>query len=69
VVVKKLAAFIERYPAVSLSLVAGEFTGSLENSGERITLLDATDASIRASCTTINFRGPSLRMETDTASS
>ncbi|MFP6865411.1 MAG: lamin tail domain-containing protein, partial [Roseibacillus sp.] len=47
VVVKKLAAFIERYPAVSLSLVAGEFTGSLENSGERITLLDATDASIK----------------------
>lgn len=47
VVVKKLAAFIERYPAVSLSLVAGEFTGSLENSGERITLLDAADASIK----------------------
>ena len=44
VVVKDLAAFMERYPAVPLAVVAGEFTGNLENAGERITLLDPSDA-------------------------
>ena len=47
----------------------GASVGRVGTTNQLKTLLDATDASIRASCTTINFRGPSLRMETDTASS
>lgn len=47
VVVKNLGAFMERYPAVPLSVIAGEFTGSLENQGERITIIDSTSAVIK----------------------
>lgn len=38
VVVKNLAAFQERYPAVSSTLIAGTYTGSLDNAGEQIVL-------------------------------
>ncbi|MFC7337797.1 lamin tail domain-containing protein [Haloferula chungangensis] len=47
VVVSNLEAFTNRYPGVSASLIAGEYTGNLDNSGERITLLDSTDSVIK----------------------
>ncbi|MGJ8724958.1 MAG: lamin tail domain-containing protein [Roseibacillus sp.] len=47
VVVSNLAAFTDRYPSVAPGLIAGEYTGNLNNSGERITLLDSTDAVIK----------------------
>ena len=34
-------AFQTRYPQVDPSLIAGQFTGSLDNGGERITVVDA----------------------------
>lgn len=45
VVVRNLASFVERYPGVSLDRIAGEYGGSLDNSGERL-LLVAADGSV-----------------------
>lgn len=47
VVVKNMAAFMERYPSVPSNLIAGVYTGSLDNAGERITIVDATEAAIK----------------------
>ena len=47
VVVSNLAAFNDRYPSVAPGLIAGEYTGNLNNAGERITLLDSTDSVIK----------------------
>ena len=46
-VVNNLDAFTERYPGVPATLIAGQYTGNLDNSGERVTLLDATDSVIK----------------------
>jgi hypothetical protein len=40
VVVRDLAAFASRYPAVPAAAIAGRYTGALDNSGERLRLLD-----------------------------
>ena len=45
VIVNNLAGFTERYPSVSASVIAGEYSGNLSDDGERI-LLVATDNSI-----------------------
>ena len=50
VVVKNQAAFEARYPGVSPSLIAGTYTGSINNGGERIELVDALGETI------LNFR-------------
>jgi len=44
-VVKDLAAFYARYPAFS-GTIAGEYSGNLDNAGERIELQDATGNTI-----------------------
>ena len=44
-VVKNQAAFATRYPAFS-GVIAGEYSGSLDNGGEEIDLKDALDAEI-----------------------
>ncbi|MGI9240691.1 MAG: chitobiase/beta-hexosaminidase C-terminal domain-containing protein, partial [Verrucomicrobiales bacterium] len=45
--VNDLAGFQLRYPAVPLSQIAGEFSGSLSNGGERLTLLATDNLPIR----------------------
>ncbi len=45
-VVKNLAAFMSRYPATDESAVLGEYSGSLENRGERIVLSGEVDEAI-----------------------
>ncbi|MCD6392006.1 MAG: lamin tail domain-containing protein, partial [Planctomycetes bacterium] len=46
VVVKNQAAFEARYPGVSPSLIAGTYTGALDNDGEEIVMRDALGAEI-----------------------
>jgi hypothetical protein len=46
VVVRNLAAFQERHPTVATNLVLGVYAGALDNSGERITLLDPSGEEI-----------------------
>ena len=46
VLVANRAAFIVRYPAVPSASILGEFSGSLSNSGERITLSTASGAVV-----------------------
>jgi hypothetical protein len=43
VLVRNLAAFAERFPSVA---VAGTYTGSLDNAGERVVLLDASNEEV-----------------------
>ena len=45
VVVKDKAAFLHRYPSF-LGVIAGQYSGSLDNAGERIELRDAADQTI-----------------------
>ena len=47
ILVNNLDAFQFRYPGVSASLIAGEFSGSLSNGGEQITLLAGDDSVVR----------------------
>jgi hypothetical protein len=44
-VVKDESAFLDKYPAFS-GLIAGQYTGSLDNAGERIRLVDAVNQTI-----------------------
>jgi len=46
VVVKNQAAFAARYPGVAPSLMAGTYTGALDNDGEEIVLRDALGTEI-----------------------
>ncbi len=46
VIVKNQDAFEARYPGVSTSLIAGTYTGALDNGGEEIVLRDALGAEI-----------------------
>ena len=46
VIVRNQAAFEARYPGVSPSLIAGTYTGALDNSGEEIVMRDAIGAEI-----------------------
>ncbi|MCD6395217.1 MAG: lamin tail domain-containing protein, partial [Planctomycetes bacterium] len=46
VIVQNQAAFQARYPGVSPSLIAGTYTGSLDNDGEEIVMRDALGAEI-----------------------
>jgi len=45
VIVKDRAAFESRYPGFS-GIIAGEYSGSLDNAGERIELQDAMGETI-----------------------
>src|SRR5262249_27045573 len=45
-VVKNLAAFATRYPAVPAGRIAGQYRGSLENHGERLQLIDAAGGEV-----------------------
>lgn len=47
-IVNNTAAFMLRYPAISSSLIAGEFSGSLNNDGESIELLAGDNSVIRS---------------------
>lgn len=47
-IVNNLAGFTERYPSVPSSLIAGEFSGSLNNDGETLTLVDENNAIIKS---------------------
>jgi len=47
IVVNNLAAFQLRYPGLPASVIAGEFSGSLNNDGETIELLAGDDSVIR----------------------
>jgi hypothetical protein len=46
VIVKDPAQFTARYPGVPAAAIAGQYTGSLDNGGERLTLLDAAGEEI-----------------------
>jgi len=46
VIVKNQAAFEARYPGVSTSLIAGTYTGALDNGGEEIVMRDALRTEI-----------------------
>ena len=46
VIVKNQDAFEARYPGVSTSLIAGTYTGALDNGGEEIVMRDALGAEI-----------------------
>ncbi|MFC1600865.1 lamin tail domain-containing protein, partial [Candidatus Sumerlaeota bacterium] len=50
IIVKNQDAFAARYPGVSPSLIAGTYTGAINNGGERIELVDALGETI------LNFR-------------
>ena len=45
--VRNLSVFTAAYPSVPLGQIAGTYTGSLDNSGERIQLVGSTSAVIR----------------------
>ncbi|MBN2271198.1 MAG: lamin tail domain-containing protein [Sedimentisphaerales bacterium] len=45
-VVRDQAAFAARYPEVPFNIIAGQYTGSLDNGGERIKLIDAIGQTI-----------------------
>ena len=46
-VVESRAAFMARYPGISADRIAGEYSGNLNNDGERIEILAADDSVIR----------------------
>ena len=55
-IVEDLGAFTARYPGVLVERIAGEYDGNLSNDGERIEILGAGDAIIRAF--TFNDKSP-----------
>ena len=48
ILVNNLAGFTSRHPSVPASLIAGEFSGSLSNDGETVTLRDENNAVIQS---------------------
>ncbi len=46
VAVKNVTAFLQRNPGFDTQLIVGTYTGSLDNSGERVTMLDSVNEEI-----------------------